>query len=87
MTLQRLSFAAMLLAAIGAGLWNWHWAWAAIACFLVGSFSLSNGPSYDRVVAANKEGRLSVFPTILLAKMLPYVVLALFTYWFATLFR
>lgn len=54
----------------GLSLW-----WAMIVAFVAGSFALSNGPGFETALRANEEGRLSVFPSLLAANVLPRMIL------------
>ena len=66
----------------GASLW-----WLLIPAFVAGSFQLSNGPWFDRVVTANRDGRLGLFPMALAIHTLVVFALAATAAWIAGLFR
>ena len=83
MQLGCLSQLATLGAAIAAGLGSFSFWWVLIPAFLAGSLQLSNGPGFATVERANKAGRLSVFPMLLLANILPWLAVAGVAYWAA----
>lgn len=63
--LGALSKLAVIAVAVAAGLSKLSFWWVLIPVFLAASFALANGPWYDRIVQANQEGRLTVFPVAL----------------------
>ena len=76
-----LSQIATLAMAIAAGLGQFSFWWVLIPAFLAGSFQISNGPLYDRVIAANNEGRLWFFPAMLAANVLPWLGIGAVAFW------
>ena len=54
----------------GISLW-----WAMAAAFVAGSFSISNGPGFDIVMTANREGKPGVFPRMLASHIIPRMAL------------
>jgi len=72
---------ATLATAILAGLGHFSFWWTLIPAFLAGSFQVSNGPGFDIVMTANRDGRLSVFPRLLFFNVLPWLALAGIVYW------
>ena len=67
---------AVVAVAVAAGLSKLSFWWVLIPVFLAASFVLSNGPWYDRIVQANQEGRLTVFPMALATQAVIQLVLA-----------
>lgn len=51
--------------AIAAGLSVFSFWWTLIPAFISGSLAVANGPGYDIVMQANREGRLSVMPRMI----------------------
>ena len=84
MKLGCLAQIAVLGIAISAAVYGYSFWWTLIPAFFAGSLQLSNGPGFDRVINANREGRLSVFPTLLLANVLPWVAVAGAAFWLTT---
>jgi hypothetical protein len=72
---------ATLGTAIAAGLGYFSFWWALIPAFIAGSFSLSNGPHYKRVIEANQAGRTGFSPLMLAASILPLAALAGVAFW------
>ena len=87
MKLGCLSQVATLATAIAAGLGHFSFWWTLIPAFLAGTFQLSNGPGYDLVLEANKQGRLSVFPMMLASNIVPWLGVAGLAYWITSLAR
>lgn len=85
MYLGCLSQVATLVAAIASGLGYFSFWWALIPAFLAGSFQISNGPGFDIVMNANRNGRLDVFPRLLFFNILPWLTLAGIAYWITTM--
>ena len=81
MLLGCLSQIATLVTAIGAGLGKLSFWWIRIPAFLAGSFEISNGPLFDRVIVANKEGRLWFFPAMLVVNVLPWIGIGAAAFW------
>lgn len=75
---------ATLTTAIAVGLGYFSFWWMLIPAFLTGSLSISNGPGFDIVMRANQEGRLSVFPMMIVAHILPWLALSGVIYWVTT---
>ena len=71
-----LSTIAVIAAAVGAGLGKFSFWWVMVPVFMAGSLSLSNGPAYDLVLTANRDGRVGVFPRLLAAHCLGQFALA-----------
>ena len=60
---------------------QWPIVWAILAALLAGALFMGNGPSYELVERANREGRLSVLPMMWALNSLgPLVVSTVF--WF-----
>lgn len=78
--LERLSKIAVVAVAIAAGLSKLSFWWVLIPVFVAASFTLSNGPWFDRIVQANQEGRLSVFPTALATQSVVQMAIAAIVY-------
>ena len=76
----------VIATAIGVALWDWSPWWLAPAIFINSSFEVSSGPSYDRVMTANRNGDLGVFPRALLIHMIPGAIVATIVYWIARAF-
>ena len=81
-----ISLIAVIVTAVGVALWGWSPWWLLLAIFIHSSFEVSSGPSFDRVMTANREGDLSVFPRALLIHMIPGSIIAAITYGIARLF-
>jgi len=81
MSLGCLSQFAVIATAIAAGLGYFSFWWALIPAFFAGSFQISNGPGFGAALKANEEGRLSVFPIMLVTNILPWVAVAGAIYW------
>lgn len=64
-----------------AGAWEWSFWWAVLAALVAGSFSVSNGPSYDLVITANNEGRFGVMPRMIAIHTVAPLALAGFAFW------
>ena len=73
--------------AIAAGLGELSLWWLVIPIFLASSLSISNGPGFDIVMKANKEGRLGVFPRMFLIHCFSYIILAATIYWVTSTLR
>lgn len=73
--LQAISTIAWFAVAVASGPLEWSFWWVALAAFFAGSMHLANGPGYELVVTANREGRLSVFPRLLAVHVLIYVAI------------
>ena len=71
----------VLVTAIFSGLGYFSFWWAVIPSFFAGVFQISNGPGFDLALTANREGRVSVFPIMLLANFLPWLGVAGAAYW------
>lgn len=84
MKLGCLSQIAVVAVAIAAGVYSLSFWWTLIPAFLAGSFQLSNGPGYDLVIRANREGRLGTFPMLLLVNITPWVLIAGIVFWITT---
>src|SRR3546814_11616168 len=82
-----ISLIAVLVTAVGVAVWSWSAWWLLLAIFIHSSFEVSSGPSFDRVMTANREGDLSVFPRALLIHMIPGAIIAAITYGIASLFK
>src|SRR3546814_4820402 len=65
--LRLISLIAVLVTAVGVAVLSWSAWWLLLAIFIHSSFEVSSGPSFDRVMTANREGELSVFPRALLS--------------------
>jgi hypothetical protein len=76
-----LSQVAVLAAAIAAELGCFSFWWTVIPAFFAGSFQISNGPGFDLVLTANRDGRFSVFPIMLMTNILPWLAVAGIAYW------
>jgi hypothetical protein len=76
-----LSQVAVLASAIAAALGYFSFWWVAIPVFLAGSFQISNGPGFDVVMDANRQGRFGVFPMMLVGNILPWLAVAGVAYW------
>ena len=81
MNLGCLSQIAVIATAILAGLGYFSFWWVAVPAFLAGSFQISNGPWYDLVMTANRDGRFNVFPIMLIVNILPWIIVAGIAYW------
>src|SRR3546814_19354814 len=86
-SLRLISLIAVLVTAVGVAVWSWSAWWLLLAIFIHSSFEVSSGPSFDRVMTANREGDLSVFPRALLIYMIPGAIIAAITYGIASLFN
>lgn len=55
------------VAVISFGIAHYHWKvwWLVIALLFAASLSVTNGPSYQKVIIANRQGRLGVFPHLI----------------------
>ena len=76
-----LSMLAVVVTAIAAGLDKFSFWWVLIPVFFAGSFSLSNGPGFDMVIEANRQGRLGVFPKMLGFQCAVWLAVAGAVYW------
>src|SRR3546814_13327254 len=79
-----ISLIAVLVTAVGVAVWSWSAWWLLLALFIHSSFEVSSGPSFDRVITANREGDLSVFPRALVIHMIPGAIIAASTYGLAS---
>jgi hypothetical protein len=79
-----LSMLSVVATAIGAGLGKFSFWWVLIPVFLAGSFALSNGPAFYRIVQANQQGRLGVFPIMLGTQLLFWLIVAGAVFWLTT---
>lgn len=86
MLIQGLSFLALIGTAIASGYSGIAWQWMLIPAFLCASTSVANGPAYDMVMKANREGRRSVFPITLGCQILVLLPVAFLVRWIASLF-
>jgi hypothetical protein len=84
MTLGRLSQLAVIIVAIAVAMLDQSFWWSLIPAFFAGSFQVTNGPNHAVVMNAHREGRLDVFPLLLLINILPWVAAALGVYYGAT---
>ncbi|KQN09804.1 hypothetical protein ASE85_02365 [Sphingobium sp. Leaf26] len=84
--IANISFLALLAVAVASGYAGISWWWMLIPAFLTAVGNIVGGPSYDRVIAANREGRLSVFPITLSIYILLTLPVAFFVRWIASLF-
>ena len=75
------------VAAIAAGLGHFSFWWVLIPIVVAGSFQLSNGPGFGIAMTANREGRLGVFPKLLLFNILPWLAIAGVAYWVSAALR
>jgi hypothetical protein len=66
----------MLGTAVAAGLGYFSFWWTLIPAFFAGSFALFNGPGYDTIMRANREGRTGVFPTMLAVSIAAHLLSA-----------
>jgi hypothetical protein len=76
---------AVLFTAMAAGAGYFSFWWALIPAFFAGSLAVSNGPGFDIVMSANREGRLGVFPRVLALSFLPWLIVAGAVYWVTAL--
>lgn len=81
MKLGCLSQIVTLATAIAAGLGFYSFWWVLIPAFLAGSFQISNGPLFDRVIEANREGNLTFFPTMLALNVVPWIGIGGAVFW------
>lgn len=81
MSLGCLSQFAVIATAIAAGLGYFSFWWALIPAFFAGSFQISNGPGFGVVLKANEEGRVGVFPMMLMTNILAWLAAAGAIYW------
>ncbi|KLE32609.1 hypothetical protein AAW01_00635 [Aurantiacibacter gangjinensis] len=72
---------ATIAAAIAAGLGYFSFWWVLIPAFFAGSFGVSNGPHYSRVIEANARGDLVTFPLTLATYIASTLVVAGIAYW------
>jgi hypothetical protein len=72
------------IVSIAAGMGYFSFWWGLIPVFLAGAFSLSNGPHYDAIIAANQAGHLSLFPKLLVIALLPWLVIGAILFWIAS---
>src|SRR3546814_17555965 len=85
--LRLISLIAVLVTAVGVAVWSWSAWWLLLAIFIHSSFEVSSGPSFDRVMTANREGDLSVFPRALLNHMIHGAIIAAIPYGIASIFN
>lgn len=76
-----ISTLALVATAIAAGLGYFSFWWILIPAFFSGSFSLSNGPHYNQIIEANRQGRLGFFPVMLILSVGFSVAAAGAVYW------
>lgn len=81
MKLGCLAQVAVLAVAIMTAVFGYSFWWALIPAFAAGSLQISNGPDFDIVERANREGRLGVFPFLLLTNILPWLAVAGVAFW------
>ncbi len=79
-----LSLLAAIALGTAAGAWHWSFWWAVLAAIIAGSFSVSNGPAFQMVMTANKEGRLGVMPRLIAFHSIVPLALAGAAYWAAS---
>jgi hypothetical protein len=84
--IANISFIALIGVAIASGYGGISWWWMLIPAFLAAVGNIASGPSYERVIAANQEGRLSVFPITLAIYMVCALPVAFLVRWIASLF-
>lgn len=84
--LQGISFIATIVVAIWGGIVGWSPWWILLPSFFTGSFGLANGPGFDLVMTANREGRLGTFPFLLFGHTLPIFLFGLLLWWITGLF-
>lgn len=83
MTLGCIAQVLAVAVAAALGLERMSFWWCLIPAFIAGSLAVSNGPSFDLVMSANKEGRLSVLPLMILRHSLPWLAVSGAVYWIA----
>jgi hypothetical protein len=81
MKLGCLAQVAVLAVAITTAASGYSFWWSLIPAFAAGSLQISNGPGFDLVQNANRDGRLAVFPMLLAANILPWVAVAGVAFW------
>jgi hypothetical protein len=81
MKLGCLAQIAVIAVAIMTAVFDYSFWWDLIPAFAAGSLQISNGPGFDIVERANREGRLGVFPFLLLTNILPWLAVAGVVYW------
>ena len=86
MTLEAISKIVLVAVAIAAGLGYFSFWWTTIPAFFGGSFALANSNQYHRIVAANEQGNMTYFPTMLGIQFAGLMVAAAICYWVAGLF-
>lgn len=76
MLLETIAIIATLALGAASGAWGWSFWWAVGAAFLAASFHITNGPTYDRVMTANREGRFHVMPLMIGVGMVPLLLVS-----------
>lgn len=82
-----LAFLGLIAAAIGSGLAGWSAWWLVVLAFVGAALNIvNNSASYNLVMAANRQGRLSVLPFFIVSRMAILLALAFAVRWIAGLF-
>lgn len=84
--LRAISLLAVILTAVAVANWNWSAWWLAPVLFVNSSIEVSSGPSFDRVMTANRAGDMSVFPRALAIHLIPGAVVAAIAFGIARAF-
>ncbi|WP_146215644.1 hypothetical protein [Hoeflea marina] len=72
---------AVVATAIAAGIGYFTFWWVLLPAFLAGAFTLVNGPAYEIIMDANRQGRLDVFPWMLTVSILPWILVGGIFFW------
>lgn len=75
-----LSLLIVIAASIASGLGIFSFWWVLIPIFFAGSFGITNGPHYERVLEENQNGSITYFPMILIGYCISALVIALIVY-------
>ena len=76
-----LSHVAVLATAIAAGLGHLSFWWVLIPAFFAGSFSLSNGPAYERIMESYERRQWGTFPIMLIMAVAMSLGVAAVVFW------